>query len=71
MTQSCQVKDIIESPNLHLSSEIAANEGVLDEIHCGVEFRKLRETGQLGENAVSLLWNCDGIPIFKSLKSQV
>ena len=71
MSLSCQIKDILENPNLHLSRETAAKEGVLNDIQCGAEYRKLRETGQLGEHDVSLLWNCDGIPIFKSSKYQV
>lgn len=64
LSLSSQLKDILENPSLTLSRHTTAEKEVLNDIQCGAEYRKLRENGQLGDCDISLLWNCDGIPIF-------
>lgn len=71
LSLSSQLKDILENPSLTLSRHTTAEKEVLNDIQCGAEYRKLRENGQLGDCDISLLCNCDGIPIFRSSNYQV
>ena len=44
---------------------------VISDIQCGEEYQKLKESGELGEDDITLIWNCDGIPVFRSSKYQI
>nr|XP_023701086.1 uncharacterized protein LOC111861049 isoform X1 [Paramormyrops kingsleyae]XP_023701087.1 uncharacterized protein LOC111861049 isoform X1 [Paramormyrops kingsleyae]XP_023701088.1 uncharacterized protein LOC111861049 isoform X1 [Paramormyrops kingsleyae]XP_023701089.1 uncharacterized protein LOC111861049 isoform X1 [Paramormyrops kingsleyae] len=65
-----QIKDVLENPNLSWCKKVKS-EGELCDIQYGMEYQKLVCSGDLGENDISLLWNCDGIPVFKSSKCQI
>ncbi|KAK9976617.1 hypothetical protein ABG768_021822 [Culter alburnus] len=67
LSLSSQLKDILENPNVTLSRQTTSEKDVLNDIQCGAEYIKC----QLGEYDISLLWNYDGIPVFKSSKYQV
>ncbi|CAL8301741.1 unnamed protein product [Gadus morhua 'NCC'] len=67
---SSQIKEILENPNIHISRH-TSTPGFICDIQCGVEYRKLKDSGEIGEDDISLLWNCDGIPVFKSSKCQI
>lgn len=71
LSLSSQLRDILENPSLSVSRQTTDMKDVLNDIQCGDEYRKLRVNGQLGECDISLLWNCDGIPIFRSSNYQV
>ncbi|XP_063064685.1 uncharacterized protein LOC134456944 [Engraulis encrasicolus] len=65
-----QIKDILESPQTTVTKNVSAN-GVFTDIQSGLQYKKLIGTEDVGESHISLLWNTDGIPIFKSSKSQL
>ncbi len=48
-----------------------SGDGVINDIHSGGEYEKLIRSGEICDDDVSLLWNCDGIPVFKSSKCQL
>ncbi|KAJ8355072.1 hypothetical protein AAFF_G00101560, partial [Aldrovandia affinis] len=67
---SSQMKEILEKPNIQISRDVSTP-GFISDIQCGGEYRKLKDSGEIGKNDISLLWNCDGIPVFKSSKCQI
>lgn len=67
---SSQIKDILQSPKITLERQMSTN-GIINDIHSGMEYEKLIRTGKISKEDVSLLWNSDGIPVFKSSKSQL
>ncbi|XP_056604162.1 uncharacterized protein LOC130420694 [Triplophysa dalaica] len=67
---SGQIKDILESPKNTLERKMSTN-GIINDINSGMEYEKLIRAGKIDKEDVSLLWNCDGIPVFKSSKSQL
>ncbi|XDV23432.1 hypothetical protein PO909_028010 [Leuciscus waleckii] len=67
---SSQIKDILENPKNTLERKMSSN-GIINDIHSGIEYEKLIRSGKISEEDVSLLWNCDGIPVFKSSNCQL
>lgn len=67
---SSQIKDILENPQTALAINVSPS-GVFNDIHSGTQYEKLIRSGETSEDDVSLLWNCDGIPVFKSSKCQL
>lgn len=65
-----QIKEILENPNIKIQRRTLVP-GFITDIECGQEYRKLKDSGQIAEDDISLLWNCDGIPVFKSSKCQI
>lgn len=45
--------------------------GIINDINSGIEYEKLIRSCKISEEDVSLLWNCNGIPVFKSSKCQL
>ncbi|XP_062568275.1 uncharacterized protein LOC134230464 [Saccostrea cucullata] len=41
-------------------------EGILSNIRDGEAYRRLVQDGTIGQDDLTLQWNCDGIPVFKS-----
>ncbi|XP_058624866.1 uncharacterized protein LOC131536150 isoform X2 [Onychostoma macrolepis] len=67
---SSQIKDILENPKNTLDRKRSTN-GIISDIHSGMEYEKLIRSGKISEEDVCLLWNCDGIPVFKSSNCQL
>lgn len=67
---SSQIKDILENSKNNLDRKMSTN-GIINDIHSGMEYEKLIRSGKISKEDVSLLWNCDGIPVFKSSKCQL
>ncbi len=67
---STQIKEILEKPKIKISGH-AKIPGYISDIQCGREYRKFKDSGEIAEDDISLLWNCDGIPVFKSSKCQI
>ncbi|XP_073723438.1 uncharacterized protein [Misgurnus anguillicaudatus] len=67
---SSQIKDILENSKNNLDRKMS-NNGIINDIHSGIEYEKLIRSGKISKEDVSLLWNCDGIPVFKSSKCQL
>ncbi|XP_076851814.1 uncharacterized protein LOC143508558 [Brachyhypopomus gauderio] len=65
-----QLKTLLEQKQTSLNKDqLSADE--ISDIQFGEEYRKLKDSGELGEDDISLIWNCDGIPVFKSSKYQI
>lgn len=67
---SSQIKEILEKPNIQIARDVSTP-GFISDIQSGGEYRKLKERGEIAKDDISLLWNCDGIPVFKSSKCQI
>ncbi|XP_052412533.1 uncharacterized protein LOC127957875 [Carassius gibelio] len=70
LSLSAQIVDILEKPDIHLNTK-ESTPGILSDIQCGAEYQKFKQTGQMGDDDISILWNCDGIPVFKSNNVQI
>lgn len=70
LSLSAQIVDILERPEMHLNKK-ESFPGILSDIQCGAEYQKLKQSGQLGPDDLTILWNCDGIPVFKSNNVQI
>ena len=44
---------------------------IVSDINCGAEYHRLKEGGIIGEDDITILWNCDGIPAFESNTYQI
>ncbi|KAK0141862.1 hypothetical protein N1851_020460 [Merluccius polli] len=69
LSPSTQIVDIVEKSGMHLN-ERQSIPGISD-IQCGAEYEKLKQSGQIGADDISLMWNCDGIPVFNSNNFQI
>lgn len=67
---SNQIIDILEKPNITLN-RMQSVTGIISDIQCGAEYKKLKQSGKLGDDDISLIWNCDGIPAFESNNCQI
>lgn len=70
LSLSAQIVDILEKTDIHLNKKETIP-GILSDIQCGAEYQKMKQSGQLGADDLSILWNCDGIPVFKSNNVQI
>ncbi len=67
---SSQIKDILENPKNTLERKRSTN-GIISDVQSGMEYENLIRSGKMSEEDVSLLWNSDGIPVFKSSSCQL
>ena len=65
-----QIKQLLEEHAVSLN-EKTTTPGVLSDIESGQEYQKLCVTGVLAKDDLSLIWNCDGAPVFKSSKCSI
>jgi len=70
LSLSAQIKDILEKPEICLN-KTESIPGIVSNIQCGEEYQKIKQSGQMGPDDISILWNCDGIPVFKSNNEQI
>jgi len=70
LSLSAQIKDILEKPEICLN-KTESIPGIVSDIQCGEEYQKIKQSGQMGPDDISILWNCDGIPVFKSNNEQI
>lgn len=67
---SNQLVDILEKPTIHVNRQEPLA-GMICDIQCGAEYQKLRQSGEMGDDDLSIIWNCDGIPVFESHNYQI
>ncbi|XP_076844425.1 uncharacterized protein LOC143489348 [Brachyhypopomus gauderio] len=70
MSLSTQIKELLENQEVTLLPKVTASDTIND-IQNGALYQKLVINGEIGEDDLTLLWNCDGIPVFKSSKYQI
>lgn len=70
LSLASQIKTLLEQKQASLKKVVPVADTISD-IQCGDEYQKLKESGALGEDDISLIWNCDGIPLFRSSKYQI
>ena len=70
LSLSTQIVDIVKKSGMHLN-ERQSIPGIISDIQCGAEYEKLKKSGQIGADDISLMWNCDGIPVFNSNNFQI
>ena len=67
---SLQIKEILENPNIKIQTH-TSTPGLICDVQCGGEYRRLKDSGEIGDDDISLIWNTDGIPVFKSSRCQI
>lgn len=65
-----QIKQLLQEHDVSLT-EKNRSIGVLTDIQSGEEYQKLCDSGVIGEDDLTLIWNCDGAPVFKSSKCSI
>ena len=65
-----QIKQLLQEHGVSLS-EKTRTFGVLSDIQSGEEYQKLCDSGVLGKDDLTLIWNCDGAPVFRSSKCSI
>lgn len=70
LSLASQIKTLLEEKQTKIQKDWL-NSDTISDIQCGDEYQKLKESGAMGEDDISLIWNCDGIPLFRSSKYQI
>lgn len=65
-----QIKQLLQEHDVSLI-EKSRSSGVLTDIQSGGEYQKLCDSGVLGKDDLTLIWNCDGAPVFKNSKCSI
>ncbi|XP_037399157.1 uncharacterized protein LOC108414945 [Pygocentrus nattereri] len=65
-----QIKQLLQEHGVSLNKKTRTF-GVLSDIQSGEEYQKLCDSGVLGKDDLTLIWNCDGAPVFKSSKCSI
>ncbi|XP_030231849.1 uncharacterized protein LOC115557858 isoform X3 [Gadus morhua] len=65
-----QIKQLLQEHDVNLT-EKSRSFDVLTDIQSGGEYQKLCDSGVLGKDDLTLIWNCDGAPVFKSSKCSI
>ncbi|XP_047220535.1 uncharacterized protein LOC124867893 isoform X2 [Girardinichthys multiradiatus] len=65
-----QIKQLLQEHDVSLT-EKTRSFGVLTDIQSGGKYQKLCDSGVLGKYDLTLIWNCDGAPVFKSSKCSI
>ncbi|XP_029903862.1 uncharacterized protein LOC115356780 isoform X2 [Myripristis murdjan] len=65
-----QIKQLLEVHDVTLNEKTTTT-GVFSDTESGQEYQKLCDTGVLRKDDLSLIWNCDGAPVFKSSKCSI
>nr|XP_043896366.1 uncharacterized protein LOC122778476 isoform X1 [Solea senegalensis] len=65
-----QIKQLLQEHDVSLT-EKSRSFGVLTDIQSGGEYQKMCDSGILGKDDMTLIWNCDGAPVFKSSKCSI
>lgn len=65
-----QIKQLLQEHGVSLN-EKTWTFGVLSDIQYGEEYQKLCDSGVLGKDDITLIWNCDAAPVFKSSKCSI
>lgn len=65
-----QIEQILQEHSASLTRH-DSNLGILSDIQSGEEYKKLLDSGVLGKDDLTLIWNCDGAPVFKSSKCSI
>lgn len=69
LSLTLQLKDILENPQTSLAKSLCTM--AVTDIQSGREYQKLIQSGDMGKDDISLIWNCDGISVFRSSKCQL
>lgn len=67
---SSQVKTLLEQKHTSLKRD-GPEADTISDIQFSDEYQKLKESGAMGKDDISLIWNFDGIPVFNSSKYQI
>ncbi|XP_077061893.1 uncharacterized protein LOC143714556 [Siphateles boraxobius] len=70
LTLSTQIEYVLEKSDTHLNKRESIP-GIVSDIQCGAEYEKLKQSGRVGADDISIIWNCDGIPVFNSNNIQI
>ncbi|XP_051962563.1 uncharacterized protein LOC127629523 [Xyrauchen texanus] len=65
-----QIKQLLQEHGVSLN-EKTRTFGVLSDIQSGEEYLNLCDSGILAKDDLTLIWNCDGAPVFKSSKCSI
>ncbi|KAL7404357.1 hypothetical protein ABVT39_013515 [Epinephelus coioides] len=65
-----QIKQLLQEHSASLKDKTKTL-GILSDIQSGEEYQKLCDSGVLGKDDLTLIWNCDGAPVFKSSKCSI
>ncbi|XP_038150334.1 uncharacterized protein LOC119789497 isoform X2 [Cyprinodon tularosa] len=65
-----QIKQLLQELDVSLTDKTRSS-GVLTDIQSGEEYQKLVANEVLGKDDLTLIWNCDGAPVFKSSKCSI
>ncbi|KAL7379236.1 hypothetical protein ABVT39_024702 [Epinephelus coioides] len=65
-----QIKQLLQEHSASLKVKTKTL-GILSDIQSGEEYQKLCDSGVLGKDDLTLIWNCDGAPVFKSSKCSI
>ncbi|XP_062841554.1 uncharacterized protein LOC134300980 [Trichomycterus rosablanca] len=65
-----QIQQLLQEHSVSLNEKTRTS-GVLSDIQSGEEYQKLHDSGVLGKDDLTLIWNCDGAPVFKSSKCSI
>lgn len=65
-----QIQQLLQEYGVNLNEKTRTC-GVLSDIQSGEEYQMLCDSGVLGKDDLTLIWNCDGAPVFKSSKCSI
>ncbi|XP_034143075.1 uncharacterized protein LOC117592904 [Esox lucius] len=65
-----QIKQLLQEHGISLN-EKTRTLGIFSDIQSGEEYQKLCDSGVLEKDDLTLIWNCDGAPVFKSSKCSI